>query len=46
MIRRLQFFSEWVPRLLYIGMTLYVGYSIFSMAMGIGSAMGEALQIE
>lgn len=46
MIRRLHMASEWIPRLLYIGMTLYVGYSIVSMALGIGSAMGEALQIE
>ncbi|GAB4176928.1 MAG: hypothetical protein Fur0032_16970 [Terrimicrobiaceae bacterium] len=46
MIRRLQFVSEWVPRILYIAMTLYVGYSIFSMVMGIGSAMEEVLQME
>ena len=33
----------WVPRLLYIGIVLYVGWQILQTATGVASSVGEAL---
>lgn len=35
--------AEWVPKLLYIGVTLWTGWMILSMMMSIGGAFGQAL---
>jgi general secretion pathway protein F len=37
---------EWIPRFLYVAVALFVGWSIINAALGIGTAMGEALGYE
>ncbi len=35
--------AEWMPRILYIGIVLYVGWRIITTVMQVGGAVGEAL---
>jgi type II secretory pathway component PulF len=44
-IARLDAFAEWLPRLLYIGVTLYVGWRIVETALTIGNSVGSALDL-
>jgi type II secretory pathway component PulF len=40
---RLAAFGDWTPKLLYLAIVLYIGWQIISMALGVGSSIGAAL---
>jgi len=44
-IAQLDALAEWMPRILYVGVALYVGWRIISTAMQVGGAVGEALDV-
>jgi type IV pilus assembly protein PilC len=43
-LARLETASEWVPRLIYVAILLYVGYSIITLYMGYISTLGQLLE--
>lgn len=45
-ILMLDVLSEWLPRLLYVAVSLYIGWRIIGTFMNIGSAYGEVLDME
>ena len=44
-IAQLDALAEWMPRILYVGITLYVGWRIITTVMQVGGAVGEALDV-
>jgi len=44
-IAQLDALAEWMPRILYVGVALYVGWRIITTAMQVGGAVGEALDV-
>ena len=42
-LSRLETAAEWVPRLLYVGILLYVGWSIIKMYQGYISDLGKII---
>ena len=41
--RFLEALTEWIPRFLYLAVALFVGWSVIQAMLGIGAAMGDAL---
>lgn len=44
-VSQLDALAEWMPRILYVGIALYVGWRIITTAMQVGGAVGEALDV-
>ncbi len=44
-IAQLDALAEWMPRILFVGILLYVGWRIIATVMQVGGAVGEALDL-
>ncbi len=44
-IAQLDALAEWMPRILYVGVALFVGWRIIGTVMQVGGAVGEALDV-
>ncbi len=42
---QIEAFAEWLPRLVYLAISLYIGWRIIQTALHVGSTIGDALEL-